>query len=240
MTVAAVARLAAIVLLLLACLPCWAVARLIGRDTFWVRLFLGRVGAILGLRVAVEGRPVGAHVLYAANHLSWLDILALGGATRARFIAKAEIATWPFVGRLATMGGAIYISRERRSATRKQADAVAAALAGTRPVVLFAEGGTGDGATLAPFRPALFAAAVEARVAVQPVAIDYGARALDIAWPDGTRFAMEMKRILRRRGTILVTLRFKDPLDAGALDRKTLANAAQAGVAAGLGAEAKR
>ena len=227
-------RLALIAGWLAAFLPCWPVARLLGRSDGLVRRFLFVTGRILGLRVAVDGRPATGPVLLAANHLSWLDILALGAVANPRFIAKAEIAAWPLVGRLAAMGGSVFVSRERRSATRVQADAVVAALAGQRPVALFAEGGTGDGLVLTPFRPALFAAAAETGAPVQPVAVDYGARAAEIAWPDDTGFATEMKRILGRGGTIPVTLRFAPLLSGAALDRKTLATRAQAAVAAGL------
>jgi 1-acyl-sn-glycerol-3-phosphate acyltransferase len=214
---------------LLACLPCWVVARLFGRADRWVRRFLAGVTRILGLAVTVEGRPAPGPVLLAANHLSWLDILALGGTVNPRFIAKAEIARWPLVGRLATMGGSVFVSRERRSATRVQADAVARALAAPRPVALFAEGGTGDGTILSPFRPALFAAAAEAGAPVQPVAIDYGARQAEVAWPDGVSFAAELTRILSRPGRLPVTLRFAPPLPAD--DRKAVAQAAFRAVA---------
>lgn len=233
-------RLVAIVLLLAACLPCYAVATIFGRGAFWVRFFLGRVGWLLGLRVLIAGRPVATHVLYAANHSSWLDILALGGATEARFVAKAEIAGWGVVGWLAKLGGSVFVNRDRRAATRLQADAVATALGEERPIALFAEGGTGDGVVLDPFRPALFAAATEAQAQVQPVAIDYGARAAEIAWPDDTGFSQEMRRILNRRGTIPVTLRFAVPLDGAALDRKTLATRAFVAVAHALGKPAIR
>ncbi len=234
MTVRAVARLAAIILLLLACLPSWAIASVFGCGPFWVRVFLAGVGRILGLSVRVEGAPARGGALYAANHISWLDILALGGATPARFIAKAEIARWPAIGWLATLGGSVYVDRERRSATRAQASEVTAALGEGRPVTLFAEGSTGDGVTLAPFRPSLFAAAVEAGAAVQPVAIDYGARAPEIAWPDDAGFAAEIKRMLARRGPVPVTLRFAPPLDARTMDRKALAGASYRAVARAL------
>lgn len=206
------------------------VLRLFGRADGLVHLFLAGVARTLGLRIVLEGEPVEGPVLLVANHLSWLDILALGAARNPRFIAKSEIARWPVIGLLATMGGSVFVSRERRSATRAQANAVATALAAPRPVALFAEGGTGDGLVLAPFRPALFAAANEAGVQVQPVAIDYGARAAEVAWPDGVRLAAEMRRILGRRGTLLVTLRFAPVLDA-ALDRKQLAERARTAVA---------
>jgi len=223
------ARLLLIAGWLLACLPCWAAARLFGRADGWVRRFLGGVCRIMGLDVALDGRPASGPVLIAANHLSWLDILALGGTVNPRFIAKAEIAGWPLVGWLATVGGSVFVSRERRSATRVQADAVAGALAAPRPVALFAEGGTGDGVTLHPFRPALFAAAAEAGAPVQPVAIDYGSRQAEVAWPDGVSFATELTRILSRPGRLPVTLRFA-PVLSGA-DRKAAAQAAHRAVA---------
>ncbi|UAK24804.1 lysophospholipid acyltransferase family protein [Sphingomonas nostoxanthinifaciens] len=228
-------RLVAVVLLLAVCVPCFLVTRAFGKGDFWVRTFLARMGWLLGLRVRVVGRPLPANVLFAANHSSWLDILTLGGEARARFIAKSEIEGWGLVGTLARLAGSVFVSRDRRSATRAQADAVALALREGRPVALFAEGGTGDGVLLDPFRPALFAAAVEAGSAVQPVAIDYGTRNAEMAWPDGMRFSEEMKRILNRPGRIDVTIHFMPALDARALGRKELAGRAQAAVADALG-----
>ena len=235
MTLRAVLRVLAMALLLLVCLPVWALAKALGDGTQVVRFFLGRVGWLLGLRVRVVGTPVADHVLYVGNHITWLDILALGGTRYTQFIAKSEIQGWPLVGWLATIGGSVYVARERRSATRQQADAVVQALAAGRPVGLFPEGGTADGVTLDPFRPALFAAAVEAGVKVQPVAIDYGARSHEIAWPDGVGFSSEGKRMLGRPAPVHVTLHFLEPLDAGAMDRKMLAAESHREIAAALG-----
>ena len=216
-------RIAAALLLLGLCFVAFHAARLVGREQAWVRRFLKCAGRLLGLRVTVEGRPVTGDVLYVANHITWLDILALGGATNTRFIAKDEIARWALVGDLARLAGTVFVARDRRGATRAQADAVVGALHEGRPVTLFAEGGTGDGLVIEPFRPALFASAVEAKVPVQPVAIDYGRGRERYAWPDGVGFAEEAKRMLNRAEPVAVTLRFLAPLDAGALDRKALA-----------------
>jgi 1-acyl-sn-glycerol-3-phosphate acyltransferase len=222
-------------LLLLVCLPLWAICRLFGGGNNVVQFYLGCVGWLLGLRVRVEGRPVTGNALYAANHISWLDIPALGGTVHARFIAKSEIAGWSLIGWLAKIGGSVFVQRQKRSAARVQADAVLVALTEGRPVVLFAEGGTGDGVALTPFRASLFAAANEAGVIVQPVAIDYGTRAPDIAWPDGAGFASELKRMLNRPAPVRVTLHFLAPLDGAKIDRKQLAVATQAAIAKALG-----
>lgn len=235
MTARMVGRVLSMALLLAVCLPVWAVCRLFGGGNKVICFYLGCVGWLLGLRVKVEGRPVAGNALYAANHISWLDIPALGGTAPARFIAKSEIAGWSLIGWLARLGGSVFVQRQKRSETRVQANAVSSALREGRPVVLFAEGGTGDGVAVTPFRPSLFAAANEACVPVQPVAIDYGARSPEIAWPKGASFARELKRMLNRPAPVRVILHFLPPLDGATVDRKHLATRTHAAIAGALG-----
>lgn len=234
MTLRGILRLIAAAPLLIVHLLSWAIARLFGREQMVVMSFLGSLGRLLGLRVRTEGVPVRGAVLIVANHISWLDILALGGEVPCRFIAKSEIARWPLVGWLAALGKAVFVARDRRSAARAQADAVTTALQEPHPVVLFAEGGTGDGVTVTPFRASLFASAVEAGAAVQPVAIDYGPDRVRLAWPSGQSFGPEAKRLIDRHGKLPVTIRFLPPLDAGTLDRKALAVEAHGAVVGAL------
>lgn len=227
-------RVLRIALWLSLCLPGWAIGRLFGRGDYWVSAFLRGAGRIVGLDVTCEGAPLPRRVLYAANHISWLDILAIGGAVPARFVAKSEIAGWPLVGWLAKVGGSVFVSRDRRSTTRAQADHLVAALRRDRPVVLFAEGGSGDGQTLDPFRAPLFVAAAEAGAMVQPVAIDYGPRRADLAWPEAVGIGADGARIINRHARIPVAVRFLPPLDPARLDRKALAAQAHAAVAGAL------
>lgn len=235
MTARAVGRVLSMAALLLVALPAWAIFRLFARDAAVVRYYLGSVGWLLGLRITVAGRPVAGSVLYAGNHISWLDIPAIGGTTPARFIAKSEIAGWSLIGWLAKLGDSVFVARQKRSEAREQANAVTVALTEGRPVVLFAEAGTGDGVTLSSFRASLFAAANEAGAIVQPLAVDYGRRAAEIAWPDGARFASELKRMLNRPAPVAVTLHFLTPLDGAKVDRKQLARHTHAAVARALG-----
>jgi lyso-ornithine lipid O-acyltransferase len=235
MTARAVGRVLSMALLLIICLPTWAICRLFGGGDALVRFYLGCVAWLLGLRISVKGQPVTGNALYASNHISWLDIPAIGGTAHARFIAKSEIAGWSLIGWLAKIGGSVFVRRQNRSEARVQADAVTAALREGRPLVLFPEAGTGDGVKLTPFRASLFAAANEAAVIVQPVAIDYGARSAEIAWPDGARFADEMKRMLNRPAPVRVVLHFLEPLDGAVMDRKQLAARTHAEIASALG-----
>lgn len=235
MTARMVARVLVMAVLLIVYLPVFGLLRLFGGGNALVRSYLNWVGWLLGLRIRVVGTPLGGNALYAANHISWLDIPALGGTVQARFIAKSEIAGWSLIGWLAKLGGSVFVQRQNRSAARKQADAVTVALTEGKPVVLFAEGGTGDGITISPFRASLFAAANEAGVAVQPVVLDYGARQGEIAWPDGAGFVSEMKRMLNRPAPVLLTLHFLPPLDGATVDRKRLAAETHAAISGVLG-----
>jgi len=234
MTFRMVVRVLVMAVLLVAYLPIYGVFRLFGAQMAVVSSYLGWVAWLLGLRISVNGVPERGNVLYVANHVSWLDIPALCGTVGARFIAKSEIAGWSLIGWLAKLGGSVFVRRQNRSEARVQADAVAVALTEGVPVVLFPEAGTGDGISLSPFRPSLFVSANEARVIVQPVAIDYGARQAEIAWPDGAGFASEMKRMLNRPAPVPVTLHFLEPLDGAMVDRKQLANQTYAEIAGAL------
>lgn len=216
-------------------LPGHGLHRLVGRPSPWVRRFLGLSGRAFGLDVRISGTPLADHVLYVANHISWLDILALGGATGAAFVSKDDVARWPVVGWLARQGGTIFVSRSNRRAVGGQAAALAGALAAGRPAALFPEGTTGDGRALLPFRASLLAALdlAPGMIAVQPVAIDYGASTGLIAWADNEDAGANARRILSRPGRVGVTLRFLDPI-APALGRKLVAQSARAAIEAAL------
>lgn len=193
-----------------------------------------------GLDVRVVGEPLPRDVLFVANHLSWLDILALGGAGRAAFVSKAEIGDWPLVGWLADQNHTVYVARENRRQVARQADALGQALALGHPVALFPEGTTGPGDELLPFRASLFAAAAPGpvRLRIQPVALDYGVHAQEFAWIDPESAVDNAKRLLSRRGRAKLVIRFLDPLESPlCADRKTAAAAAQAAIDRALFAE---
>lgn len=180
----------------------------------------------VGARVRIEGAVPQGEMMLLANHVSWIDILALGGATGAAFVAHDGIARWPIIGWLAAQNKTIFVARERRGAISSQIEAIRDAIAGHQAVALFPEGTTGDGADLLPFKPSLLAVLVPPPrpAMVQPVHIDYGSAAGEIAWFGQEGAGANAKRLLRRRGRLDVTLRFLPAFDpAQCADRKALA-----------------
>lgn len=143
----------------------------------WHRLAL----SLVGVRVNVRGRLPDQHpLLIVSNHISWADILVLGSVMPLCFIAKSEMTAWPGINWLAWMQRTVFVRRDDRRDSKRQADTIAARLLEGDAMVLFAEGTTGDGIRLRPFKSALFGAvhaALEAahfsHVTVQPVALAY-------------------------------------------------------------------
>jgi 1-acyl-sn-glycerol-3-phosphate acyltransferase len=137
------------------------------------------------LRVSVEttgaGVARGPAVLLVVNHVSWIDILVMGGLTPFCFLAKSEVARWPVIAAFARVQGTVFIDRARRRAIPPANAAMAARMREGRAVLLFPEGTTHDGVTLGHFHASHYAAArdllaVDAAreaVMVQPVALAY-------------------------------------------------------------------
>lgn len=230
-----VARLALMVLALLFLIVPHLCYRAVGRPSPMVMAFLNAAGWIAGLRIRTTGTRLRRDVLFASNHVSWLDILALGGAARSAFVSKAEVETTPLVGWLADQNRTIYVQREAKREIHAQANSLRDALARGRPVTLFPEGTTGPGDGLLPFRASLFQAVIPTppRLQVQPVFLDYGVEANDIAWLDPESGLDNFKRLLARKRPVPLTIHYLDPLpDEDERDRKALSEAVRTAIAA--------
>ncbi|WP_274423719.1 lysophospholipid acyltransferase family protein [Chelativorans sp. YIM 93263] len=209
----------------------------------WHRITL----KVLGIRVVAKGEPAaGRPLLITSNHVSWTDILVLGSMMGVHFVAKAEVRGWPIMGTFARLQRSVFVERERRRASPEQAREIAARLTDGDPMVLFAEGTTGEGSRVLPFKSTLFGAAqlaLEAMetdcVLVQPVAIAYMRRnglPLDrrergrIAWIGDMDFVPHVKELLKA-GAIDVEVHYGKPIPFSTQsNRKKVARAAECAV----------
>ena len=201
---------------------------------------------ILGLRVRRIGRPTATRpVLFAANHVSYLDITIFGSLIAGSFIAKHEVARWPLFGWLAKLQRSVFINRQVRS-TADQRDSIAARLAAKEALILFPEGTSGDGNRVLPFKSALFSVADHAAtgpVTVQPVSIAYtrvngmpiGRRYRPLfAWYGAMAMAPHLWRVLGL-GRIEVVVEFHPPTTLAACgSRKMLARYCEERVKSGV------
>lgn len=219
----------------------------LGNPHVMPRLWHRCVLKALGLRVHAVGalsdrRPL----LIAANHVSWTDIGVLGSLANVSFIAKSDMAHWPVMGWLATLQRTVFVERERRHRSGNQVNEIARRLKAGDVMVLFAEGTTGDGNAILPFKSTLFGAASMAigpggsdEVAIQPVAIAYTRRhgmplgrtgRMALSWIGDQDLVPHIAELLRSGG-VDVEVRFGEPVTFSAeTSRKEAARTVEARV----------
>lgn len=201
----------------------------------WYRRLL----RILGIKIETTGMPPAGGCLIAANHTSWLDIIILGGLLDAVFVSKAEIDQWPLIGRFARHTGTVFLPRgagQTQEATRRLTQALHA----ERSVVLFPEAATNASLVPERFYPRLFAAAIEARMPVQPVAVHYLPEHGEAAhhplapWVDDLGLFAHFKKLFRVP-KLHVRVTFCDALPPAEQARRQLSEASRQAVADALG-----
>jgi len=196
---------------------------------------------LLGLcRIKIEqvpGAPVLDHALIVANHVSWLDIFVINALHPCRFVAKAEIRSWPVLGWLAAAAGTVFIARGNRRELRHIFKGLVTVLQEGQRVAFFPEGTTSRQGEVLPFHANLFEAAIDAKVAVQPYALSYvdghGAFHRAVDYTGDTTFVDSLFTILESE-PVIARLHPLAPIDAAGAHRRELAEAAQEAVGAAL------
>ena len=195
---------------------------------------------LLRMRVRVAGEPVHDRaVLFVSNHVSWVDILAIGSIAPVAFVAKSEVADWLLVGVTARLQRTVFVNRARRHQTSEAVAEIVKRLVGGTSVVLFAEGTSSDGNRVLPFRSALLGAVEHAAahggaahdILIQPMSICYtGLHGIPmgrqhrplVAWYGDLDFMPHIRAFIAR-GAVDAVVSYGDPVPAdGAVDRKAM------------------
>ena len=161
----------------------------------WCQLILALSGCALRTEGLEHLEAPGPAVL-AANHSSYLDVVALLAALPAdfRFVAKRELARAPVVGAVIRRAGHLAVERTQVSQSVADAERVTAALRGGLSVCVFPEGTFARPPGILPFRLGAFKSAVETGRPVIPVTIR------------GTREILPADEWLPRPGPITVAV----------------------------------
>lgn len=224
--VRAAGRVAMLLGAMLVFVPLHYLFRLFRLPSPWPRHFLAIAARICGARVRRIGTPLKRDVFYVSNHLSWIDILALGGASGTAFVAKAEIGEAPVVGWLAGLNRTVYVKRENRLGVAEQINQLRDALAENWSITVFPEGTTTDGRSLLPFKTPMLRVLEPPPpgVMVQPVLLDYGAAGEELGWIGQERGLTNARRVLGRKGSFELRVHFLEPfLPADFPGRKAIA-----------------
>jgi 1-acyl-sn-glycerol-3-phosphate acyltransferase len=209
--------------------------KLIAVPNPWPRRFLGALGWLVGARVRREGVAVRHGAVLLANHQSWLDILVIAGESGTAFVAHAGLAQNVLLKWLCDMNQTVFVARTDRATVAAQVTQVRESPSEHGALAIFPEGTTSDGSNLLPFKSALLSALdpPPAGIRVQPVWVDYGREASELAWVGDEHGVANFIRILARRRPFGVTLHFLEPFDPAATgDRKAIAAEARKRISA--------
>lgn len=192
---------------------------------------------VLGITLESQGTPHAGAKLIVANHVSWLDIVAINAIEPSRFVSKAEVGRWPIVGPMVTAAGTLYLQRERRRDAMRVVGLMSEALRAGSTLAVFPEGTTGTGHGVMPFHGNLLQSAIDAKVPVQPIALRYSDKLHAIspraAYVGDTSLLQSLWWVVSS-SNLTVSVTILAPLAVDHADRRTLANTVQSQVGSAI------
>lgn len=203
-----------------------------------VAWWAGKQLRLLGVHQQVQGQFTSGASLLLANHVSWLDIVAIHAiCPRARFVSKADVKHWPVLNKLTMAADTLYIERERKRDAMRVVHQTAQALEAGDAVAVFPEGTTGDGRELLPFHGNLLQAAITTGTPVQPLALRYREPGRPVspavAWLGETTLASNLWSVACAEG-LSVHVQVLPPQTSADADRRELAASLQEVIARAL------
>ena len=195
---------------------------------------------LMGVKIILKGN-MSTHLptLFVSNHVSYLDIPVLGSLINAGFVAKSEIANWPFINVLARIQNTIFIER-KASKAKAQIAIIRERLNDNYSLILFPEGTSTNGAEVLPLKSSLFSAAepmdIDKKIYIQPISVVYAQHndsGMDqdvrdhFAWYADFPFGSHFFKMLSK-GSITAVITFNEPvLFSDFSSRKDCANACE-------------
>ena len=141
---------------------------------YWAKRLL----RILKIKITLSGEVLKFlgkdSYLVVSNHISWLDIPVIFSLKPMTFVSASDVKTWPIIGMLAKISGAIFVDRNRKSSLVEVIQAMNHHFKNEkRSICIFPEGVTSNGYQVLPFKSNLFQSAFESNVLLLPLSIKY-------------------------------------------------------------------
>lgn len=167
--------------------------------------------AMHGIEVRLRGAVPRGPAILVANHISYLDPLAIMSVVPTLAIAKHEVASWPVLGELARGLDLLLVDRADPHSGARVLLRARTLLDRGASILVFPEGTTTNGGDVLPFKRGMFGLACRFGLPVVPIALDY----LDdrVAWVGDASF---LPHYLKTSGHPLVgaRLEFGEPMFA--------------------------
>lgn len=177
--------------------------------------------------IEVIGTPPKPPYFLVSNHLGYVDIPVLRSAVKGVFVAKHEIETWAFAGKIVRNMGTIFVNRQNRRDIPRAGHEIIEALNRGEGVIVFPEGTSTRGEEVIAFNSSFLEFAARTDTPVHYVSLSY--RTPDgepppsecVTWWDETAFLRHLLRMLEvRRFTAVLNFGDQPVINP---DRKRLA-----------------
>lgn len=171
--------------------------------------------------------------LVVANHMGYLDILALSSIAPTCFVTSHELRETPLLGPIVQAGGCLFVNRLNRKKIHYEIQSLADALKNKDNITLFPEAKSTNGDEVIPFKRSLFEAAIMAKANVVPVTINYesvSGQAVNLknrdllCWYDDTSFLTHFWRFIKHN-KIVIKVEFHPEIEPAKLSSKELSMA---------------
>lgn len=161
------------------------------------QLYCGMVVRGLGIKVIPKNKPHDLkNVLFVANHMGFLDIMAIASLSPMLFVTSIEMKNTPGLGILTQMGGCLYTDRRSRGKIMDELKTLIEALKGGLSIVLYPESKATNGEAVLPFKRTLMMSAGYAGVPIQPLVVNFteinGESGFRLKWRDHVCWYGEM------------------------------------------------
>jgi lyso-ornithine lipid O-acyltransferase len=171
--------------------------------------------ALHGIHVVARGEAPQGPAIVVANHLSYIDPLAVLSHLPAGVIAKREVGDWPVIGDVVRGLGGLLVDRACPHSGARTLRTAGRMLRRGGRILAFPEGTTTLGGEVLPFRRGLFGLAQIEGVPVIPVALRYESEAP--CWVGDAAFLPHYVRTTARAHTH-VMMQVGPPLDPRSAD----------------------
>ena len=179
---------------------------------------------VYNIRVHLTGVPYSGGCLYISNHRSLLDPLVELSILDAYILSKAEVNSYPLLGKGARETGVFFVERESDTSRKAALQAIEKLLRSGAQVIVYPEGTTNGDDLTSDFRKGAFEVAFNNRIPVVPVMIEYPDSSY--YWTLGTLMDY-FKRVFSKPGRHNVIVEIGEPVEAESKEELVIKTRAQ-------------
>jgi len=147
-----------------------------------------------------------------ANHLTYIDILIISQKFPTLFVTSMEMKKTPILGQITDLAGCLYVDRRNRKNIHEEVKDITNALSDGFHVTVFPEATSTNGEGVIKFKRSLYEAAVDAKVSVLPITLNYQSINDEgvslnnrdyLFWYDDTSFATHLYRLCHQSNIVV-------------------------------------